>query len=150
MKQKHIEMYMRVAKSIAQASEATKLKVGAVAVKGDMIIGDGYNGTPRGFHTNICEFPSPKYTLGGPKLKTRSETIHAEMNMLAKIARSNNSSMGCTVFCTHSPCIKCAIHMHQVGVKELHYELPFKHQEGVDFLINQGVKVKCQRVPSIK
>jgi dCMP deaminase len=136
---------MRVAKSIAQASEATKLKVGAVAVKGDMIIGDGYNGTPCGFHTNACEFPEPKYTLGESKLKTRPETIHAEMNMLAKITRSNNSSMDCTVFCTHSPCIKCAIHMHQAGVKELYYEIPFKHQEGIEFLINQGVKVNVRK-----
>jgi len=134
---------MGVAEIISQASEAKRLKVGAIAVQGDMIIGDGYNGTPRGFQTNEPEYREPAW-FAEPRLETRPETIHAEMNMLAKITRSSNSSTGCTVFCTHAPCIKCAIHLHQAGVSSLFFKSLNPHKprdNGLAFLETMKIGV---------
>ncbi len=55
MKQRHLEMYMRVAEAVADTSSAVRLKVGAVAVKNNMIIGTGYNGLPSGVDGD-CEY----------------------------------------------------------------------------------------------
>jgi dCMP deaminase len=135
-------MYMEVAKVIAASSESKKLKVGAIAVNSSGIIGEGYNGTPSGFWTNK---PEIDYGENYHNYDTREETIHAEMNLLMKIAKSTNSADGCSVFCTHAPCMKCAIHLHQAGVKEVYYNKvnPFKPDaNGLDFLSTIGVKVK--------
>ena len=63
-----------------------------------MIISDGFNGTPSGFE-NICEDEDNN---------TKSYVLHAEANAITKVARSNNSSEGATLYVTTSPCIECA------------------------------------------
>ena len=63
-----------------------------------MIISDGYNGTPSGFE-NVCEDENNI---------TKPYVLHAEANAITKIARSNNSSNGATMYVTASPCIECA------------------------------------------
>ena len=46
--------YLRMAQIWAENSYCKRRKVGALLVKNNMIISDGYNGTPSGFE-NICE-----------------------------------------------------------------------------------------------
>ena len=46
--------YIRMAGIWAENSYCTRRKVGALIVKNQMIISDGYNGTPSGFE-NVCE-----------------------------------------------------------------------------------------------
>ena len=47
--------YLRMAKIWAENSYAERRKVGCLIVKDNMIISDGYNGTPSGFE-NDCEY----------------------------------------------------------------------------------------------
>lgn len=54
------KQYLRMAKIWAENSYAERSKVGALIVKDDMIISDGYNGTPAGFD-NCCEIWEPQY-----------------------------------------------------------------------------------------
>ncbi|MEG1574270.1 MAG: dCMP deaminase family protein, partial [Bacteroidales bacterium] len=90
--------YIRMATVWAENSYCNRRKVGALIVKDKMIISDGYNGTPSGFE-NICE------DEGG---QTKSYVLHAEANAITKVARSNNSSDGSTLYVTSSPCIECS------------------------------------------
>ena len=90
--------YMQMALIWAENSYCKRRQVGAILVKDKMIISDGYNGTPCGFE-NICE--------DGNNL-TKPYVIHAEANAITKVARSNNSSEGATLYVTSSPCIECA------------------------------------------
>ena len=46
--------YLKIAEIWAQNSFARRAKVGAIIVKDNRIISDGYNGTPVGFD-NTCE-----------------------------------------------------------------------------------------------
>ena len=97
--------YIRMAGIWAENSYCTRRKVGALIVKNQMIISDGYNGTPSGFE-NVCEDENNV---------TKTYVLHAEANAITKIARSSNSSSGATMYITASPCIECAKLIIQAG-----------------------------------
>ena len=88
--------YIRMAAIWAENSYCQRRQVGALIVKDKMIISDGYNGTPSGFE-NVCEDDNNI---------TKPYVLHAEANAITKIARSNNSSDGATMYVTASPCIE--------------------------------------------
>ena len=112
-------LYADIAEKVANLSHARRLKVGAVIVKDDRILSYGYNGMPKGFD-NDCEneiVKEDEYYIdnGGPAhlmltttYVTKPEVIHAEINAIAKVAASNDSTKGATIFITHAPCADCA------------------------------------------
>ncbi len=85
--------YLRMARIWAENSYCRRRQVGALLVKDQMIISDGYNGTPAGF-TNVCEDEDGS---------TKPYVLHAEANAITKVARSGNSSEGSTLYITASP-----------------------------------------------
>src|SRR5574343_230670 len=98
MKQKFLDLYIEIAEVAAKTSSATRLKVGAVAVKDHRILSIGYNGTPPGFD-NECEEKvwvsdeGPWGDAGDWTTKTRLEVIHAEQNAIYKMARDGQSAL---------------------------------------------------------
>lgn len=102
--------YIRMASIWAENSYCQRRQVGALIVKDKMIISDGYNGTPSGFE-NVCEDENNI---------TKPYVLHAEANAITKIARSNNSSNGATMYVTASPCIECAKLIIQAGINVLY------------------------------
>src|SRR6056300_1045314 len=111
MKDKFVKAYMDVAERFAQLSSAQRLHVGAIIVKDDRIISIGYNGMPSGWD-NVCE-----NVLEDGSLKSKPEVLHAEMNALMKLAKSNESGNQSTMFITHAPCLNCAKGIYQAGIK---------------------------------
>ena len=103
------ERYLRMARIWAENSYCERRQVGALIVRGDAIISDGYNGTPSGFE-NICEDENNK---------TKPYVLHAEANAITKVAKSNNSSLGATLYVTASPCIECAKLIIQAGIRRV-------------------------------
>jgi dCMP deaminase len=67
--------------------------------------------------------------------------VHAEMNMISKLAKGTESSEGCTVFITHSPCMDCAKLMYQSGISKVYYNKEYRDTSGIDFLREYGVEV---------
>lgn len=116
--------YMRMAFIWAENSYCKRRKVGALLVKDKMIISDGYNGTPSGFE-NICEDENDV---------TKPYVLHAEANAITKVARSNNSSEGATLYVTSSPCIECAKLIIQAGIKRVVYADAYRLSDGIDLL----------------
>lgn len=116
--------YMRMAYIWSENSYCKRRKVGALLVKDKMIISDGYNGTPSGFE-NICEDDDNK---------TKPYVLHAEANAITKVAHSNNSSDGATLYVTSSPCIECAKLIIQAGIKRVVYSDAYRLSDGVDLL----------------
>jgi dCMP deaminase len=96
-----------------------------------MIISDGYNGTPSGFE-NVCEDESGV---------TKPYVMHAEANAITKIARSNNSSEGATMYVTASPCIECAKLIIQAGIKRVIYSEKYRLVDGLELLQQAGIEV---------
>ena len=123
--------YMRMALIWAENSYCQRRKVGALIVKDKMIISDGYNGTPAGFE-NCCEDESGH---------TFPFVLHAEANAITKVARSNNSSDGATMYVTASPCIECAKLIIQAGIKRVVYSEKYRLEDGLNLLRRAGIEV---------
>ena len=140
---------MDVAERFAKLSSARRLHVGAIVVKDDRIISIGYNGMPAGWD-NDCEYEveefQTEYGVGSKlvktgELKTKPEVLHAETNAIAKLAKSNESGMGATMFVTHAPCLDCAKLIYQSGISSVLYRNSYRDTGGITFLEKSGILV---------
>ena len=122
--------YLEMAEIWAKNSYCKRRQVGALLVKDNMIISDGYNGTPSGFE-NVCEENGV----------TKPYVLHAEANAISKVAKSGNSSEGATLYVTASPCIECAKLIIQCGIKRVVYRDEYRLTDGIDLLARAGVEV---------
>ena len=122
---------MRMARTWAENSYCQRRKVGALLVKDQMIISDGYNGTPSGFE-NCCEDAN---NVSLPYV------LHAEANAITKVARSNNSSEGATLYVTASPCMECSKLIIQAGIKRVVYGEEYRIMDGIEILKKAGIEV---------
>ena len=122
--------YLRMASIWSENSYCRRRKVGALIVKGNMIISDGYNGTPSGFK-NRCE---------DEEGVTFPYVLHAEANAITKVARSNNSSEGATLYVTSSPCMECSKLIIQSGIKRVVFSEMYRLSDGLDLLREAGIR----------
>ena len=123
--------YLEMAQIWAQNSYCKRRQVGALIVNDKMIISDGYNGTPSGFE-NVCEDESGK---------TKPYVLHAEANAITKVAKSNNSSEGATLYVTSSPCLECAKLIIQAGITRVVYNDDYRIAEGIDLLKRAKIEI---------
>ncbi len=166
MKEKHIAMYMEMAEVAAKSSYAKRLQVGSIAVKDHRILSVGYNGTPPGMD-NDCEerdwdngsggwlspeeieqrYPFKAYNQTAGKavrygLKTKKEVIHAEMNLIYKMARDGQAGNGADIFITHAPCFECSKAILSVGFNSVYFRNAYRDSSGIDMLWQNGVQVR--------
>lgn len=125
------QRYLEMAEIWARNSYCKRRQVGALLVKDNMIISDGYNGTPSGFE-NVCEENGV----------TKPYVLHAEANAISKIAKSGNSSEGATLYVTASPCIECSKLIIQCGIKRVVYKDEYRLTDGIDLLRRAGIEVE--------
>jgi dCMP deaminase len=123
--------YLKMAEQWANLSHCSRKKVGALIVKDQMIISDGYNGTPAGFD-NCCE---------NDQGETHWYVLHAEANAILKVAKSTNNSKGATLYLTMSPCKDCSKLILQAGIKRLVYSNVYKDTSGIEFLKEAGIDI---------
>ena len=129
--EKYDKAYLKMALEWAKLSHCKRKKVGALIVKNQMIISDGYNGTPSGFENN-CEDSNGE---------TKWHVLHAEANAILKTARSAHNCNNATLYLTMSPCKECSKLIHQSGIKRLVYINKYKDTTGISFLKEAGVEV---------
>lgn len=123
--------YLEMAKTWALNSYCKRRQVGALIVKEKMIISDGYNGTPSGFE-NLCE---------DKDFNTKPYVLHAEANAITKVAKSNNSSEGATLYITSSPCMECAKLIIQSGIRRVVFCDKYRIEDGIDLLKRANIEV---------
>ena len=128
--------YIKVAQLCANNSYALKLKVGAVIVKDDQIISDGFNGTPCDVE-NRCETKN----ING-ELQTLPYVLHAERNAILKCAKYGKSTNGATLYITHAPCIECAKLKIQAGIVRVVYLDVYRTIDGIVILRKSGINVE--------
>ncbi|WP_320020161.1 dCMP deaminase family protein [Labilibaculum manganireducens] len=128
--------YVRMALIWAENSYCVRRQVGALIVKDQMIISDGYNGTPSGFE-NVCE---------DENFQTKPYVLHAEANAITKVAKSSNSSENATLYVTATPCIECAKLIIQAGIVRVVYSEEYHSTDGKDLLERAGIEVKYVNV----
>lgn len=130
--------YLRMTRIWAENSYCRRRKVGALIVKDSMIISDGFNGTPSGFE-NVCE---------DEQGITKPYVLHAEANAITKVARSNNSSDGSTLYVTASPCMECSKLIIQAGIKRVVFNELYRIADGIDLLQRAGIE--CVHIQDIE
>lgn len=122
---------MDFAFGVSTNSKASRLKVGAVLTKDNRPISSGYNGTPQGTN-NACEDENGQ---------TKEEVVHAEMNAIAFLARTTESTIGATMYTTTAPCPKCAALIIQCKISRVVYYRRYRYDSGIDILKEAGVEV---------
>lgn len=130
--------YLRMALIWAENSYCRRRQVGALIVKNQTIISDGYNGTPAGFE-NVCEDDDGH---------TKPYVLHAEANAITKLARSNNSGQDATLYITASPCIECAKLIIQAGIRRVVFNELYRLCDGIDLLRRAGVE--CVHIENVQ
>jgi dCMP deaminase len=130
--EKYDRAYLRMAAEWAKLSHCKRKQVGALIVKNNTIISDGYNGTPSGF-TNACEDGDGN---------THWYVLHAEANALLKVVRSTQNAEDGTLYITLSPCKECSKLIIQAGIKRVVYSNQYKDTAGIDFLTEFGIELK--------
>ena len=131
-KQRQLDLRdLRMAAIWSENSYCERRKVGALIVKDKMIISDGYNGTPSGF-PNVCE---------SEEGVTLPYVLHAEANAITKVARSNNSSEGGTLYVSTSPCMECSKLIIQAGIRRVVFSELYRITDGLDLLRKAGIEV---------
>jgi dCMP deaminase len=92
----------------------------------------------------VGDKPVNRYTL-----VSKPEVLHAERNCLDKVAASNESTLGATLFVTHSPCLECAKSIYNTGISDVYYKHEYRSNAGIDFLKKTGVKVHKYAEPDL-
>ena len=133
MKGKYKQAFMDMTEVFSKTSEARRLKVGATIVHDGRIISLAINGTPTGWETNACEDENGE---------TNWFVFHAEHQALNKLRKSHESSVGSSMFVTHSPCKLCALEIIDSGIKEVFYKYDYRDSTGVELLKKYGIRVE--------
>lgn len=126
------QRYLQMADIWSQNSYCKRRQVGALLVKDQMIISDGYNGTPSGFE-NVCEDEDNT---------TKPYVLHAEANAITKVAKSGNSSEGATLYVTSSPCLECSKLIIQAGIKRVVFTESYRLEDGINLLKRANIDIK--------
>lgn len=103
------EFFMRHVYLAASKSKDPRTKIGAILVKDNTVISEGYNGFPRG-----VQDLNKRYTSRKTKY---NYVVHAEHNVILNCARNGISTLGTTLYTQGIPCKECAKAIIQTGVK---------------------------------
>lgn len=129
---KYHQKYLEIAEKISELSHAKKKKVGCILVKNNVIISDGYNGTPADYE-NECE------DCDG---NTKWYTLHSEANAITKLVRIGGiSAQDSTIYTTLSPCKECAKLILQSGISTVIYKEQYRDTTGIDFLKKSNINI---------
>lgn len=130
------EYFLIIAKGAAERSTCPRAHVGAVLVNDKRIVSTGYSGSPPGMAH--CEDVGCRIddATGGC-----IRTIHAEQNAINFAARKGIATEGCSLYCTHTPCLTCAKSLIAAGIVEVYAVERYRDIRGAELLEAAGVPV---------
>jgi dCMP deaminase len=129
--QQYDQLFVDTALRSSQMSFCTRLQVGAVLVKDNRIIANGWNGTLPG-KPNSCECEDGS---------TSEFVLHAEQNLISYCARKGIPTEGTTLYITHSPCKTCSKLIAAVGITSVIFQSYYKDTDGIEFLQDCNISV---------
>ena len=128
------EYFKEIVQVTSKRSPCKRLQVGCLLVKDNRIISQGYNGfLPGCCHKSIIRDGHEQ------------ATVHAEQNAICDCAKRGVSSMGCTAYITHYPCLICTRLLLTSGIKEINYISDYKNDELVTYFLEQS-KVSIKKI----
>lgn len=130
------DLFMQIAWAFSDRSTCARARVGAVIVRDNRIVSQGYNGSPPGAD-HCLDVGCGIGESGGCE-----RTIHAETNAIAYAARVGAKIEGSMLYCTHEPCYRCAQLILAAGIVGVYWSQPYR--EGASDFLN-GYGVLCTR-----
>lgn len=137
------KLYTEIAQLFSQRSTCGRLQVGCVITRDGRIIASGYNGPPK------FRPPDGRYLVKGSTEickcdleKPCERSIHAEANAISYSARNGIALEGTTMYCTHSPCSKCAELIIQAGIAQVVFVEHFRDEAGLQLLKDNNIQIR--------
>lgn len=127
-----LEIYLRLADSLAKRSTCKRLHVGTVITTTDFrkVLAVGYNGNASGLH-NACD----REEAGN------CGCLHSEEN--AVINCDSPRHIEKIVFVTHLPCVMCAKRLINLGnVKQVYYGHEYRTRDSLGLFAQVGIAVE--------
>ena len=143
------EYFLKIASVVAERSTCLRHHMGAVAVKDKHILTTGFNGAPAGVK-DCLELGCLRNAQNIPS-GTRTEicrAIHAEQNVIIQAALHGISLDGCTIYCTHTPCVLCAKMIVNARVKRVVIFTKYADDSFKELFREAGIQVDVLDKPS--
>ncbi|MDY6911352.1 MAG: cytidine/deoxycytidylate deaminase family protein [Chloroflexota bacterium] len=143
------EYLLKIASVVAERSTCLRHHVGAVAARDKHILATGYNGAAAGLRDCLelgCLRDEQDIPSG-----TRHEicrAIHAEQNVIIQASLHGVSLDGCTIYCTHTPCILCAKMLVNARIKRFVSFGKYADDSFIDLFAEAGITVDIVESPS--
>lgn len=148
MNPKHLKIRLQQCDLIASASPCGRRKVGALILDplSNIVISEGYNGTPRGNRSPLCGGHTCKRDTLNVASGTRNDVgcHHAEANAILNACRVGQTTMGKWLVVNCDPCLMCAKMIHHAGIEMVIAPLDHGgvHGEGLSYLLENQVRIK--------
>jgi dCMP deaminase len=142
------EYFLKIAAVVAERSTCLRHHVGAVAVKNKHILSTGYNGAAAGCK-DCLELGCLRNELNIPSGERHEicRAIHAEQNAIIQAALHGVSIEGCTIYCTHTPCILCAKMLANAKIKRFVSFGKYNDSSFIELFKEAGIEVEMKDKP---
>lgn len=139
---------LKIASVVAERSTCRRHHVGAVAVRDKHILTTGYNGAPAGLK-DCLELGCLRDELGIPSGQRQEicRAIHAEQNVIIQAALHGVNLEGCTIYCTHTPCVLCAKMLVNARIKRFVSFARYADNSFVDLFKEAGIEFEHKKRP---
>lgn len=147
LKEKHLLVRVAQCDLIASSSPCPRRKVGALIIdpQTNVIISEGYNGTPRGSSYALCGGDTCERTTREIPSGTQNDVgcHHAEMNAILNATRTGNSTLGKWLVVNCDPCLMCAKAIHHAGISVVYAPCDenSSRKDGHEYLLRNKVHV---------
>ena len=140
------EYFLEMALVVASRSTCLRHSVGAVAVKSKHVLTTGYNGAPSGLR-DCLELGCLRNEMNIPSSE-RTEIcrgVHAEENVVIQGSLYGTSLEGATIYCTHSPCRRCAKMLINAKIERFISLERYSDSEFLDLFQEAGIQFEVVR-----
>lgn len=125
---------LETARVMATRGTCSRAHVGAVLAVNGRICATGFNGSPHGL-------PHCQHTDDEDPTVTCTTAVHAEANAVAFAARHGVSIQRATLYCTHTPCVHCAMLLVNAGIVRVVCATRYRSDAGVRVLLTAEIQL---------
>ncbi len=145
------EYFLKISAVVAERSTCLRHHVGAVAVKNKHILSTGYNGAAAGCK-DCLELGCLRNERNIPSGERHEicRAIHAEQNAIIQAALHGVSIEGCTIYCTHTPCVLCAKMLTNAKIKRFVSYGKYNDDSFISLFKEAGIEVEIKDRPSLQ
>lgn len=124
---------MELAERISTEGNCRRRSVGAVVVRGGVVLATGSNGVvPES--SNCIDAGCPRCISGGPVGMGYDLCIciHAEQKAIASAARDGAALDGGTMYVNVRPCLNCLVIAHHSGIRKLFFKKDWSYPDSIE------------------